>query len=41
MDLSDFRKEYSAHGLRREDLSADPTEVFEQWFKQATELEVH
>lgn len=41
MDLSDFRKEYSARGLRREDLSGDPTEVFEKWFQQATELHVH
>jgi pyridoxamine 5'-phosphate oxidase len=41
MDLSDFRKEYSARGLRREDLSDDPTVVFEKWFQQATELHVH
>jgi pyridoxamine 5'-phosphate oxidase len=41
MDLSDFRKEYSARGLHREDLSEDPTEVFEKWFQQATELQVH
>jgi pyridoxamine 5'-phosphate oxidase len=41
MDLSDFRKEYSARGLHREDLSDDPTEVFEKWFQQATELHVH
>lgn len=41
MDLSDFRKEYSTQGLHRKDLSADPMEVFEEWFKQATELEVH
>ena len=41
MDLSDFRKEYSARGLHREDLSADPTELFADWFRQATELGVH
>lgn len=41
MDLSDYRKEYSTRGLRREDLSDDPTEVFEKWFQQATELHVH
>lgn len=41
MDLSEFRKEYSARGLRREDLSGDPIEVFEKWFAQATELKVH
>jgi pyridoxamine 5'-phosphate oxidase len=41
MDLSEFRKEYSALGLHREDLSDDPIEVFEKWFQQATELKVH
>lgn len=41
MDLSDFRKEYSARGLHREDLHEDPTEVFDQWFRQATELGVY
>lgn len=41
MDLSDYRKEYSTRGLRREDLSDDPTEVFEKWFQQATELQVN
>lgn len=41
MDLSDFRKEYSSRGLRREDLADDPTAVFEKWFRQATDLEVH
>ncbi len=41
MDLSDFRKEYSAKGLHREDLSDDPLVVFEKWFKQANELDVH
>ena len=41
MDLSNFRKEYSARGLRRENLSDDPTDVFETWFQQATELHIH
>jgi len=41
MDLSDFRKEYSAQGLHRKDLSEDPTEVFEKWFQHATELKVY
>ena len=41
MDLSDFRKEYSSRGLRRDDLAEDPTEVFEKWFQQAMELKVH
>ncbi|MFD2257406.1 pyridoxamine 5'-phosphate oxidase [Luteolibacter algae] len=41
MDLSDFRKEYSSRGLHREDLSDNPIDVFETWFKQATDLKVH
>jgi pyridoxamine 5'-phosphate oxidase len=41
MDLSDFRKEYSARGLHREDLDADPIKVFETWFQQAIELKLH
>jgi pyridoxamine 5'-phosphate oxidase len=41
MDLSDFRKEYSNSGLRREDLHADPIEQFSRWFAQAVELRVH
>lgn len=41
MDLSDFRKDYSDRGLRREDLEADPMVQFEHWFRQATELDLH
>lgn len=41
MDLSDFRKEYSNRGLRRDDLHADPIEQFSRWFAQAVELRVH
>jgi pyridoxamine 5'-phosphate oxidase len=41
MDLSDFRKEYSDRGLHREELNADPMLQFEEWFKQATELQLH
>jgi pyridoxamine 5'-phosphate oxidase len=41
MDLSDFRKEYSAKGLRRDDLDADPVRQFAMWFQQATELGIH
>jgi len=41
MDLSDFRKEYSAKGLHRKDLAAHPLDQFEQWFAQAVELQVH
>lgn len=41
MDLSDFRKEYSAKGLHRDDLNADPIQQFTQWFQQAIDCEVH
>ena len=41
MDLASFRKEYSARGLHREDLNADPVAQFSEWFIQATELAVH
>lgn len=41
MDLSEFRKEYSDRGLRREDLDADPMIQFERWFQQAVELGLH
>jgi pyridoxamine 5'-phosphate oxidase len=40
MDLSDFRKEYSAKGLQRQDLKNDPLELFQHWFQQATELDI-
>ena len=41
MDLADFRKEYSARGMKREDMDADPVAQFATWFSQATELGVH
>jgi pyridoxamine 5'-phosphate oxidase len=41
MDLSDFRKEYSARGLHRAELDPDPIRQFDLWFRQATELQVH
>ena len=41
MDLSDFRKEYSAKGLHRSDLDACPIKQFTHWFQQAIELDVH
>lgn len=41
MDLSDFRKEYSARGLRRDDLDPDPMIQFETWFRQAVDLGLH
>jgi len=40
MDLFEFRREYSERGLHRGDLDPDPNRQFEQWFRQATELEV-
>jgi pyridoxamine 5'-phosphate oxidase len=41
MDLSDFRKEYSSKGLRRDDLHPDPINQFATWFQQATDLQVY
>jgi pyridoxamine 5'-phosphate oxidase len=41
MDLSEFRKEYTDRGLRREDLAADAMVQFEGWFQQAVELKLH
>src|SRR5204863_10047149 len=35
VQLSDLRKEYARHGLREEDLAADPLEQFHVWFEQA------
>ena len=40
MDLSDFRREYSARGLHRADLAADPVTQFAAWFSQANDLGV-
>ena len=40
MDLSDFRREYSARGLHRADLDTDPVAQFAAWFAQANELGV-
>ncbi len=37
MNLSDLRKEYTRHGLRRDELSDDPLEQFRQWFGEALE----
>lgn len=41
MDLSDFRKEYSAKGLHRADLDANPIVQFTTWFQQAMDCQVH
>lgn len=40
MDLTDFREEYSARGLHREDLDDCPLKQFEIWFQQAIELKI-
>ena len=41
MDLADFRKEYSDHGLHRKDLNESPVAQFGQWFQQAIDLKLH
>ena len=41
MDLADFRREYSARGLKREQLHPDPIAQFSEWFAHATELAVY
>lgn len=40
MDLADFRKEYSARGLQRKEMAAEPTAQFATWFGHATELKI-
>jgi len=35
MDLSDFRKEYAAHGIDRHELLESPLAQFKVWFEQA------
>ena len=35
MDISDFRREYTLEGLKRESLAPDPVKQFELWFQQA------
>ncbi|MEY3852725.1 MAG: Pyridoxine/pyridoxamine 5-phosphate oxidase [Verrucomicrobiota bacterium] len=35
MDLSEFRKEYAAHGIDRHELRDDPLAQFKAWFDQA------
>lgn len=34
-DVADLRREYTRGGLRRNDLTANPLELFERWLKQA------
>ncbi|MCK5903185.1 MAG: pyridoxamine 5'-phosphate oxidase [Cocleimonas sp.] len=40
MNLSDYRREYTKEGLRREDLTDCPFEQFEKWFVQADQAGV-
>lgn len=40
MDITHFRQEYTANGLRRKDLADDPIKQFEIWFNQAIEAGV-
>ena len=40
MDISDFRKEYTLEGLRREHLNQDPFKQFELWFQQACSVNI-
>ena len=39
-DLSDIRREYTQGGLRRNDLPANPMDLFEKWILQAKEAEL-
>lgn len=41
MNLADFRREYSSHGLRRASLDPDPIRQFSLWFDQAVAGGVH
>jgi pyridoxamine 5'-phosphate oxidase len=41
MDLSEFRKEYSAKGMHRKDLNEDPIVQFTHWFQQTLDLHLH
>jgi len=40
MDLSTLREEYTKHGLRKEELLAQPVDQFELWFQQAIDSKV-
>ncbi len=40
MDISDYRREYTQTGLSRERLLASPISQFEQWFKQACDVDI-
>ncbi len=40
MDLSDVRRDYEAHGIRRKDMDPDPLVQFGQWLQRARDLEL-
>ena len=40
MDIGDYRREYLKGGLKREDLSDSPFELFEKWFTQAMDADI-
>lgn len=40
MNLESLRREYLSRGLSRGELAADPIDQFEQWMRQALEMEV-
>jgi pyridoxamine 5'-phosphate oxidase len=40
MDISDYRREYTQTGLSREGLLVSPILQFEQWFKQACDVDI-
>jgi pyridoxamine 5'-phosphate oxidase len=38
MDITNFRREYTQDGLKREDLQLDPIDQFSVWFEQACKV---
>ena len=40
IDISQLRKEYTSTGLDRDDMSGNPVQQFERWFKQACDAEL-
>jgi pyridoxamine 5'-phosphate oxidase len=40
MDLTDVRRAYESHGIRRKDMDADPFRQFGHWLQRARDLEL-
>ena len=40
MDLTDVRREYESHGIRRKDMDPDPFVQFGRWLQRARDLEL-